>query len=246
MTDSQTRTAIVTGASKGIGAAVARRLAGDGLAVLVNYAQGREAAEALVRAIEAGGGRALAVRADIGDPAGLPALFDAAEQAFGGVDVLVNNAAVMTLSPIAETDDDAFERQVAVNLGGVFRGLREGARRLRDGGRIVSFSSSVVGFYQPGYGVYAATKAAVEAMTHVLAKELGPRRITANVVAPGPVETALFMDGKTAAQVEAITRLIPLGRLGRPDDIAGLVSFLAGPDSGWVNGQVIRANGGAI
>jgi 3-oxoacyl-[acyl-carrier protein] reductase len=124
--------------------------------------------------------------------------------------------------------------------------MREAARRLKDGGRIINFSSSVVGFYQPAYGVYAATKAGVEAMTHILAKELGPRRITVNAVAPGPVDTELFTDGKSAQQIEAITRLIPLGRLGQPDDIAGLVAFLAGPASQWVNGQVIRANGGAI
>lgn len=246
MQDNHERVAIVTGASKGIGAAIARRLAHDGMAVVVNYAHGRDNAETVVSDIEAGGGRAVAVQSDLSDKAGASVLFDAAEQAFGHADILVNNAGRMTLAPIAEVDDAAFDAQIALNLGGVFRGMREGARRLRDGGRIISFSSSVVGFYQPNYGVYAATKAGVEAMTHILAKELGPRAITANVVAPGPVETDLFMDGKSEAQVQAITRLIPLGRLGQPDDIAGLVAFLAGPDSGWVNGQVIRANGGAI
>ncbi|MBB6412399.1 SDR family oxidoreductase [Mesorhizobium sangaii] len=246
MTDTQTRTAIVTGASKGIGAAIARRLARDGVAVVVNYARGRAEAEDLVRAIETGGGKAIAVQADIADPAGLAMLFDAGEKAFGGVDILVNNAGIMKLSPIAQTDDASFDMQLAINLGGVFRGMREGARRLRDGGRIINFSSSVVGLYQPGYGVYAATKAGVEAMTHILAKELGARRVTVNAVAPGPIETALFTDGKSQAQIEAIGKMIPLGRLGQPDDIAGLVSFLAGPDSGWVNGQIIRANGGVV
>ncbi|MER9655054.1 SDR family oxidoreductase [Mesorhizobium sp. M0152] len=245
MTD-QTKAAIVTGSSKGIGAAIAQRLARDGVAVVVNYARGRAEAEELVRSIEADGGKAIAVQADIAYPAGIAALFDAGEKAFGGIDILVNNAGIIKTSPIAETDDASFDMQIAVNLGGVFRGMREGARRLRDGGRIINFSSSVVGFYQPGYGVYAATKAGVEAMTHILAKELGARRVTVNAVAPGPVETALFLNGKNEAQIEAIGRLIPLGRLGRPDDIAGLVSFLAGPDSGWVNGQVIRANGGAV
>ncbi|TGT40412.1 SDR family oxidoreductase [Mesorhizobium sp. M8A.F.Ca.ET.165.01.1.1] len=242
----QTKAAIVTGASKGIGAAIARRLARDGIAVVVNYAQGQAEAEAVVRAIEADGGKAIAVQADIADPTGIANLFDAGEKAFGGIDILVNNAGIMRLSPIAQADDAFFDTQIAINLGGVFRGMREGARRLRDGGRIVNFSSSVVGLYQPGYGVYAATKAAVEAMTHILAKELGARRITVNAVAPGPVETALFTDGKSAAQIEAIGNMIPLGRLGQPDDIAGVVSFLAGPDSGWVNGQIIRANGGVI
>ncbi len=240
------RTALVTGASKGIGAEIAARLAADGVSVVVNYSRGRAEAEQVVRGIEAKGGRAIAVQADIGAPDGVARLFDAGEEAFGGLDILVNNAGMMALSPIAETNDAQFDAQIALNLGGVFRGLREGARRLRDGGRIINFSSSVVGLYQPNYGVYAATKAAVEAMTHVLAKELGHRGVTVNAVAPGPVETALFMDGKSEALVAAITRTIPLGRLGQPADIAGVVAFLAGPDSGWVNGQVIRANGGAV
>lgn len=246
MADQQTRVAIVTGASRGIGAAIAKRLAQDGLAVVVNYAKNREAAETVVAALEASGGSAIAVNADIGDPAGMAILFDAAERAFGRTDILVNNAGIMELSPIAKVSDESFEKMMSTNLGGVFRGFREAALRLRDGGRIISFSSSVVGMYQPGYGVYAATKAATEAMTHVLAKELGSRGITVNAVAPGPVETDLFMDGKSEAQVNTIIGMSPFGRLGQPDDIAGVVSFLAGPDSGWVSGQVIRANGGTI
>jgi 3-oxoacyl-[acyl-carrier protein] reductase len=240
------KVAIVTGASKGIGAAMALRLARDGIAVVVNYARASDAAEQIVSAIETEGGAAIAVQADISLPEAMPALFDAATQAFGGVDILVNNAGTMTLSPIAQCDDAMLDAMVAVNLAGVFRGMREGARRLRDGGRIISFSSTVVGLYQPGYGIYAATKAAVEAMTHILAKELGSRRITVNAIAPGPVETELFMTGKSEAQVAAITAMSPLGRLGQPDDIAGLAVFLAGPDSAWINGQVIRANGGVI
>jgi 3-oxoacyl-[acyl-carrier protein] reductase len=241
-----TRTAIVTGASRGIGAAIARRLAADGFAVVVNYARGRDEAVSVVRAIESAGGRATAAQADIGASTGMAALFDAAEAAFGGVDVLVNNAGIMKLSPLAQTDDALFEQQVAINLGGVFRGMREAARRMRDDGRIVNFSSSVVGLYQPTYAIYAATKAAVEAMTHILAKELGPRRITANAVAPGPVGTDLFLTGKSDEQVAAISKMNPLGRLGTPEDIARVVAFLAGPDSAWVNGQVIRANGGVV
>jgi 3-oxoacyl-[acyl-carrier protein] reductase len=240
------RAAIVTGGSRGIGAAVARRLAQDGIAVAINYANSRDAAEALVAEIESGGGHAIAVQADLAEPATPSLLFDAAERAFGGVDILVNNAGVMELGPLAEMTDAAFARQVSINLESVFRSLREAARRLRDGGRIVSFSSSVVGLYQPGYGVYAATKSAVEAMTHVLAKELGGRRITVNAVAPGPVETRLFLDGKSDQQVRAIAAMNPFGRLGQPDEIAGLVAFLAGRDGGWINGQIIRANGGLI
>jgi len=240
------RSAIVTGGSKGIGAAIARRLARDGFAVTVNYGHDRDAADAVIAEIEAAGGHGIAVQADIGDRAGMATLFDAAEQTFGGVDVLVNNAGTMPLSPIANVDDDQFERLVAVNLGGVFRGMREAAKRMRDGGRIVSFSSSVVGLYQPTYGVYAATKAGVEAMTHILAKELGSRSITVNAVAPGPVETELFTKGKSDDLIASIAKMNPFGRLGQPDDIASVVAFLAGPDGGWVSGQTIRANGGVI
>ncbi len=240
------RCAIVTGSSRGIGAAVAERLARDGFAVVVNYASGAEAAEALAAKIRTAGGAAIAAQADVSDPAAAAILFDRAVDAFGGVDALVNNAGIMTLRPLAETDDALFDRHVAINLKGTFNGLREASRRMRDGGRIVSFSSSVVGLYQPTYAAYAATKGAVEAMTHILAKELGPRGITVNAVAPGPVATELFLGDKSAEQVAAVTRMIPLGRLGEPEDIARVVAFLVGPDGGWVNGQVLRANGGAV
>lgn len=246
MTTNGQRVAIVTGASKGIGRAIALRLAKDGIAVVVNYATSRQAADEVVAEIQAGGGKAVAVQADIGSPTAAATLFDAAEQSFGGADILVNNAGVMRLAPLAEMDDEAFEFQLAVNLTGTFRGIREAGRRLRDGGRIINFSSSVVGAYGPAYGGYAATKAAVEALTHVASKELGRRKITVNAVAPGPVETELFMTGKSDELVQNIVKTIPLGRLGQPQDIASVVSFLAGPDGGWVNGQVLRANGGMI
>ena len=246
MTDHDTGAAIVTGGSGGIGAAVARRLAADGYRVVVHYGRNGEAAQAVVRDIEADGGRAIAAAADLAEPGGAGLLFDAAERAFGPAAALVNNAGMMRLSPIAEADDATFAQHVDVNLGGVFRGMREAARRLADGGRIVSISSSVVGLYQPGYGLYAATKAAVEALTHVLAKELGPRGISVNAVAPGPVGTGFFLEGKSDAQVAAIAGMNPFGRLGEPDDIARVVSFLAGPEGGWINGQIIRANGGVV
>lgn len=246
MTNTAQRVAIVTGASKGIGRAIALRLGEDGIAVVVNYATSRQAADEVVAEIQAGGGKAVAVQADIGSPTAAATLFDAAEQNFGGADILVNNAGVMSLAPLAEMDDEAFETLLAINLTGTFRGIREAGKRLRDGGRIINFSSSVVGAYGPAYGGYAATKAAVEALTHVASKELGRRKITVNAVAPGPVETELFMTGKSDELVQNIVKTIPLGRLGQPQDIATVVSFLAGPDGGWVNGQVLRANGGMI
>ncbi|ASP54925.1 SDR family oxidoreductase [Sinorhizobium meliloti] len=246
MTIKGQRVAIVTGASKGIGRAIALQLAKDGIAVLVNYSSSPGAAAAVVAEIEAGGGKAVAVQADISSPSAAADLFNAADEGFGSVDILVNNAGILKLAPLAETDDANFEQQIAINLTGTFRAMREAARRLRDGGRIINFSSSVVGAYGPTYGVYAASKAAVEAMTHVASKELGRRGITVNAVAPGPVETELFMTGKSDELVQRIVGTIPLGRLGRPDDIASVVSFLASPEAGWVNGQVLRANGGMI
>ncbi len=240
------RVAIVTGSSRGIGAAVAERLASDGFAVAINYSGDSAQAAQLVEKILGAGGRAFFARADVSDPATVAGLFDKVEAQFGGVDVLVNNAGILKLSPIALASDDMFDQTIAVNLKGVFNGMREAAKRLRDGGRIVSFSSSVVGLYQPTYGLYAATKAAVEAMTRILAKELGERRITVNAIAPGPVATELFLDGKSPELIDRIAKMNPLGRLGAVEDIARAVAFLVGPDGGWVNGQVLRANGGVV
>lgn len=240
------RVAIVTGASGGIGSSVAERLARDGFAVVVNFAGRAEPADALVAEIRGAGGSAISVKADVSSAAEVALLFDAAEKTWGGVDVLVNLAGIMKLAPLAETDDALFDQSVAINLKGVFNGLREAGKRLREGGRIINFSSSVVGMYQSTYGVYAATKAGVEAMTHVFAKELRGRKITVNAVAPGPVGTPLFTAGKSPELIDAIAKANPFERLGTPIDIANTVSFLAGPDGGWVNGQVLRANGGAI
>lgn len=241
-----TKTALVTGASRGIGAAIARRLAADGFIVLVNYAGSRTEAEALVVEIEAAGGRAVAAPGDVTDSAAVARLFDGAEAAFGGVDVLVNNAGIMRLASFADSADELFDRQIAVNLKGTFNTLREAARRLHDGGRIINLSSSIVGLTPATYGVYAATKAAVEAMTHVLTKELRGRSITVNAVAPGPTATQLFLDGKPQEVIERLAKQAPLERLGEPADIAAAVAFLAGPDGAWINGQVLRANGGII
>ena len=240
------KVAIVTGGSRGIGAAVARRLAADGHAVVVNYAGSAAAAEAIAAEIAAAGGQAIAVQADVADAAAVARMFDAAQAAFGGVDVLVNSAGIMKLAPLAASDDALVDSQIATNLKGTINTLREAAKRLRDGGRIVNFSTSVVGLKLETYAVYAATKAAVEAITGILAKELRGRSITVNAVAPGPTATALFLDGKPPELVERMAKMNPLERLGTPEDIAAAVAFLAGPDGGWINGQVLRANGGMI
>lgn len=242
------KVAIVTGSSRGIGAAIARRLASDGFAVIVNYA-GREAdANTVVDEITAKGGKAAAIKADVAIPAQVAALFDQATVLFGGVDILVNNAGIMQpgLTMLADTDDALFDRLVAVNLKGTFNTLRIAAKKLRQGGRIVNFSSSVTALALPGYSIYAATKAAVEAMTNIFAKELRGRNITVNAVAPGPTATELFLKDKTPEQIEHLAKMPPMERLAQPEDIANVVSFLAGPDAGWVDGQTLRVNGGII
>lgn len=247
-TPSSRPTAIVTGASRGIGAAIAQRLGRDGFNVVVNYAGSAAEAEVVAQSITAAGSQAIAVQADVADAAAVARLFDLATEAFGRVDVLVNNAGIMPshLPHLADTDDATFDRLFAVNVKGSFNTLREAARRLEQGGRIVNFSTSVIGTAMPGYAVYAATKSAVETMTHILAKELRGRNITVNAVAPGPTATALFLDGKTPELVERLAQMNPLCRLGTPDDIAGTVSFLVGPDGAWINGQTLRANGGMV
>ena len=246
MSTQANRVAIVTGASRGIGAAVAQRLAGDGFAVAVNYAGDTASAEALVKRIETAGGKAIAVKADVADAAAVRALFDTVEKTFGGVDVLVNNAGIMQLARIADADDAQFDRQIAINLKGTFNGLREAARRIRNGGCIINFSTSVIGTKLESYGIYTATKAAVESLTAILSKEMRGRSITVNAVAPGPTATDLFLTGKSPELVERMAKMPPLERIATPEEIAGVVSFLAGPDGGWVNGQVLRANGGLV
>ncbi|WP_326810229.1 SDR family oxidoreductase [Streptomyces scopuliridis] len=244
-TVSPRRVAIVTGGSRGIGRESAERLSADGFAVVLNYAGNNTEAEAAVAAITAAGGQAMAFRADVADETAVAALFDAAEDAYGGIDVVVHAAGVMTLAPLAEIDLDALDRMHRTNIRGTFVVDQQAARRLRAGGAVINFSSSVLALALPGYSAYAATKGAVEAITLILARELRGRDITVNAVAPGPTATALFLDGKDEQTIAKMAGQAPLERLGTPQDIAEVVSFLAGP-ARWVNGQVLRANGGII
>ncbi|MEV6209319.1 SDR family oxidoreductase [Kitasatospora sp. NPDC051914] len=237
------RVALVTGASGGIGSAVARRLAADGTAVGVHYAGNKTAAEDLVAAIRADGGRAVAVAGDIADEDAMSRAFDAVEAEFGGIDVVVHTAGQMILGPVADFDLAALDRMHRTNIRGTFVVAQQAARRVRSGGAVVTFSTSVTRLAFPGYAAYAASKGAVEAMTLILARELRGRDITVNAVAPGPTATPLFFDGKDRETVDRLAAQPPLERLGTPEDIAETVAFLAGPGR-WVNGQVLFTNGG--
>jgi len=238
------KVAIVTGGSRGIGRAVAVRLAGDGIAVAVTYATSAQAARELVGTVEDGGGRAVAIRADVSDAAQVQALFEQTESEFGGVDIVVAAAGIMRPALLVQATDTDFTEHVEVNIRGTFNVLREAARRVRDDGRIITFSSTTVALNAPGYGIYNATKGAVEGFTRVLAKELGPRGVTVNAIAPGPVETDLFLAGKTVADVQRLADLAPQHRIGQPVDIADAVALLVSADAGWINGQIVRVNGG--
>jgi 3-oxoacyl-[acyl-carrier protein] reductase len=238
------RTAIVTGASGGIGRGIAERLAKDGFSVVVHYAGNAAKAGEVVKVIESAGGKAVAVGADIAKAAEVRQLFEKTKSAFGDITVVVNSAGIMVLAPIQKGDIDNFDKVIAINLRGSYLVMSEAATHVVDGGRIILFSSSVLGKSFPAYGAYIASKAGVEGLTRVLANELGPRKISVNAVAPGPVATDLFLQGKSEELIANIAKMAPLGRLGEVDDIVGIVSFLAGPEGGWVNGQVIRVNGG--
>jgi len=237
-------TAIVTGASGGIGRGIARRLADDGFSVVAHYAGNPAKAEETVKDIVAAGGKAIAVGADISKVDEVAQLFAKAKSAFGEIDVVVNSAGIMLLAPIQKGDVDNFDKVIAINLRGSYLVMSAAANHVADGGRIIVFSSSVLGKNFPSYGAYIASKAGVEGLTRVLANELGPRRITVNAVAPGPVATELFLNGKSDELIANIAKMAPLGRLGEVDDVVGIVSLLAGRDGGWINGQIIRVNGG--
>jgi 3-oxoacyl-[acyl-carrier protein] reductase len=242
MTD---RVAIVTGASGGIGRAVTVRLGAQGMSVVVHYSGNRERAQETADQVVAAGGRALVVSADVADEAQIAALFDQVEAEFGGVDVVVNTAGIMALSPLADLDLDEFDKIQRTNVRGTIVVSQQAARRVRPGGAIINFSTSVVKIALPGYAAYAASKGAVDALTSILAKEMRGRDVTVNAVAPGPTATPLFLEGKPDEVVDGMRKMSPLERLGEPKDIAEAVAFLAGP-ARWVNGQIIYVNGGVI
>ncbi|WP_275286188.1 SDR family oxidoreductase [Halomonas elongata] len=244
MTNTTHKVALVTGASRGIGRAIALKLAEDGFAVGVNYAGNAELADRVVADIEANGGRAVALQADIGDAESVARLFDTMLETFGRLDAVVNNAGIMQMAGITTDNIEILDRTLATNLRGSWLVMAKAAETLREGGRIIVLSSSVLAKSFPGYGAYIASKAGVEGLVKVLANELRGRDITVNGVAPGPVATDLFFQGKSDEQVESIAAMAPLERLGQPEEIADAVAFLAGPQGSWINAQILRANGG--
>ena len=238
------KVALITGASRGIGRAIAERLSQQGAAVVVNYATQANEAARLVSEIESAGGKALAIQADIGRVSEVVRLMDESLAHFGKLDILVNNAGLMFTKPVSTVTEAEFDLIFAVNVKGTFFACQQAATRLADGGRIINVSSSTTARIMPNYAAYVATKGAVEQLTRSLAGELGARRITVNVISPGPTETELFTAGKTPEQIKQFAQASAFGRLGQPMEIADVVAFLASDAAGWVTGQNLRVNGG--
>lgn len=240
----QGKVAIVTGSSRGIGSAIAQRLSDGGATIVVNYAGRSDKAAEVVAQIEAKGGSALALQADVSKTADIQSLFDQTLDKFGKVDILVNNAGINFYKLITDVTEEDFDKIFAVNVKGTYFACQQAAKRMSDGGRIINFSSTTTALMLPTYSAYVATKGAVEQITRVLAKELGGRGITVNVVSPGPTDTELFMTGKTEEQLNRFAQMAALGRLGEVQDIADVVAFLVSDDARWITGQNIRVNGG--
>jgi 3-oxoacyl-[acyl-carrier protein] reductase len=238
------KVALVTGASRGIGRAIAGRLARDGVAVTINYSSNAAEAQKAVSEIESAGGAAFAIQANVGRVPEIVRLFDEAIAHFGRLDILVNNAGVMFTKPVSTTTEAEFDRIFAINVKGTFFACQQAATRLAEGGRIINLSSSTTARFMPTYGAYVATKGAVEQLTRSLAKELGPRGITINAVSPGPTETELFKEDKTPEQLRQFGQMSAFGRIGQPVEIAEVVAFLASDAARWISGQNIRINGG--
>ena len=238
------KTAIITGASGGIGKAIALRLAADGFNVVLHYSGKSAPVQETIKQIEAAAGKAVGVSANVTREKEVASIFKEAISAFGTIDVVVHSAGIMPLSPIVENDVELFDKVIATNLRGTFLVLAQAAKQIAQGGRIMALSSSVIAKSTPTYGAYIASKAGVEGLVKVLAAEMRGRQVSVNAIAPGPVATPLFLEGKSKEQIEQLSKIAPFERLGQPEDVARVVSFLAGPDGGWVNAQVVRPNGG--
>ncbi|WP_315793158.1 SDR family oxidoreductase [Paenibacillus sp. BIC5C1] len=240
------KVAVVTGSSRGIGRAIAEQLAEMGADVVINYASSPDKAEQVADIARQKGVRAITVQADLARKGDVERLFSETINQLGKIDILINNAGIMKTTPLADVTEEEFDQQFAINVKGTFFACQQALKHMEDQGRIVNFSTSVTGQMFPGYSVYAGTKGAVEQITRQLAKEFGSRQITINAVAPGPVNTELFSVGKTEQQLDGIRKMNAFGRLGEPEDIANVISFLVSEESQWVTGQTLRANGGFI
>lgn len=240
------KTAIVTGASRGIGRVVALQLASLGANVAVNYVHSKEKAARVAEELREKGSQAIAVQADIADPAAIGNLFSETIKRLGGVDILINNAGRILYKGIMDVTEEEFDRLMAVNVKGTYFCIQNAMKYMNKGGRIINFSTSVNGQMFPTYSVYAGSKGAVEQFTRQLAKEFGPKKITINTVAPGPVNTELFSAEKTPEQIDQLAKMDAFGRIGEPEDIARVIGLLVSEEAEWITGQTIRVNGGFI
>lgn len=238
------RTAIVTGASRGLGKTIAKLLAQNGANVIINYATNLQQANEVVSEITRSGGQAYAIQADISKPSAIASLFDQTIDKYGKIDIVINNAGIMIIKPTRDTTEEDFDKTFSVNTKSVFFSMKEASTKMVSNGRIINISSSVTRVMFPGYGIYSASKSAIEQMTRVFAKEIGSKGITANSVSPGPINTELFLEGKSEEMIQRIAGMTAFNRIGETNDIAPLILFLASDESQWITGQNFGANGG--